>query len=72
MLSTSTQVWNPVRVHLGDRGHEEVVDAPLLGELGVPRLVARVAVEVLERAELRRVDEHARDDDVALLPRARG
>ena len=56
----------PVRVHLLDRRHEQVLDAPGLGEGGVLLLVARVALEVLARPELRRVDEDARHDDVAL------
>ena len=54
-----------LRVDLvGLRGVDEV-DALGLGELGVAGLVARIAVEVLARAELGRVDEQAHDDDVA-------
>ena len=44
-----------------------MVDAPAGGERGVALLVARIAIEILERAELRWVDEDAGHDDVALL-----
>ena len=55
------------RVHLRSGRREEDVDARLLGELRVALLVSRVAVEVLVRAELRRIHEQARNDDVVLL-----
>ena len=55
-----------VGVDLGDVGGEDEVDARLAGQAQVALLVARVAVEVLVRAELGRVDEEAHHDDVAL------
>ncbi len=52
------------RIHLLWRRREQEVDAGLLGERHVALLVARVAVEILSRAELGRIDEQARDDRV--------
>ena len=56
-----------LRVHLLGGRREQDVDARLLCEPRVALLVARISAEVLGRAELRRVDEEARDDDVVLL-----
>jgi hypothetical protein len=60
----------PVRIHLRDRGSEDAVDALGGGDGTVARLVARIAVEVLARAELGRVHEEAHHDLVALGARA--
>ena len=56
----------PVRVHLGGGRREDDVDAVLGGERGVAVEVARVRAEVGALGELRRVDEDARDQHVAL------
>ena len=52
------------RVHLGDVGNEEHVDALGFGDRGVAREIARVAGKVLGRRELGRVHEEADDDEV--------
>ena len=49
-----------------DRRRVDELDAGLSGEAQVALLVARVAVEILARPELGRVDEEAHDDQVAL------
>ena len=54
------------RVHLLRRGREDDVDARLLGELEVTRLVAGVAAEIHGRRELGGVHEEAHDGGVAL------
>ena len=54
------------RIELARLGREEDVDAGLLGDPGIAFFVARVPGEILVRAELRRVDEEARDDEVVL------
>ncbi len=54
------------RVHLLRGGREDDVDARLLGELEVARLVSRVAAEINGSRELGRVHEEAHDDGVAL------
>ena len=56
----------PRRVHLLGRRREDDVDAVLGGERRVALEVARVRVEIGRLRELRRVDEDARDDEVAL------
>ena len=56
-------------IHLLGRGREHEVDPGLLGERGVALFVARIAREVLGRAELRGVDEQRHDDRVALSTR---
>ena len=60
-----------VRVHVRDAGRPDQVDAVALAqrEVGVER--ARVAGEVLGRAELHRVDEDRRDHRRALVARGR-
>ncbi len=62
----STQVAKFVGVHLGGGRREHDVDAVLGGERCVAIEVARVCDEVGRLGELRRVDEHARDQHVAV------
>ena len=61
----------PGRIELLGRRREEEVDTRGLGRALVGGEVARVGGEVARVAELRRVDEEARDDDVALGARGR-
>ena len=57
------------RIDLVCRGREEDVDACLLRECRVGRLVARIRREVRVIAELRGVHEERRDDEFVLRPR---
>ncbi len=56
----------PRRIDLVGRRCEEQVDARLLRERGVARLVSWISGEVLGRAELQRVHERRHDDQIAL------
>ena len=56
-----------VRVHLLEGRREQQVDPGRGGKLGVAALVARIALEVLARAELGRVHEQAHDHEPALV-----
>ncbi|OLE31193.1 MAG: hypothetical protein AUG43_00805 [Actinobacteria bacterium 13_1_20CM_3_68_10] len=60
------------RIELARLGREEDVDAGLLGDLGIAFFVARVPGEILVRAELRRVDEEARDERIRRAARRAG
>ena len=64
--ATCTVVTRRLRVHLGDARREQHVDALGLGRGGVTGEVARVAGEVLVRAELQRVHEDRGDDEVVV------
>ena len=57
------------RIELAGRGREQHVDAVLGREAAVALDVAWVGGKVVGIGELRRIDEEARDDDVALGPR---
>ena len=59
------------RVHLGDARSEHASTPSSSHSLEIVGEVARIAVEILVRAELQRVDEDRDDDEVGLGPRGR-
>ncbi len=58
------------RVHLVDAGYEDNIDTQRFQQRKIGLLVARVAAEILVRAELRRVDEDTGHDARACVARA--
>ena len=66
---TVTVVRSGSGIHGPSVGREDDRGAPVRDQPHVPLEVARIAVEILVRPELRRVDEHGHDHDVGALPR---
>src|SRR3989449_8322133 len=58
------------RSHRGRLGHEQTIHLALGGEPAIVRETARVALEILLRAELQRIDEDAQHHAIGMIPGA--